>query len=248
MAFNPLSAFARQLTPLRSRCPSCSGALLRASTSSSSSAVLLRPHWSVSTYATSNAPKRPLQKSTQIKDEDIPLRQIILVDPETNALLPPAPLRTILSQLDRTRYSILLVATDKGICKILDKKKEYDKKKDKAQAIKDKNEQARNNASPSSSGGGGASVATGSPPKEIQMTWGVSTHDLEHKLKKGRQFLEKGHRVTVIIKNKAGAPHVPKEAQDTVIRNVEERFAEVGKLSRDPIYRGTWVYLEFTRK
>ncbi|SDA06012.1 BZ3501_MvSof-1269-A2-R1_C54g00295 [Microbotryum saponariae] len=155
-------------------------------------------------------PQATTPKIDPNQDEDIPLRQIILVDPETNALLPPAPLRTILSQLDRTRYSILLVATDKGICKILDKKKEYDKKKDKAQAIKDKNEQARNNASPSSSGGGGASVATGSPPKEIQMTWGVSTHDLEHKLKKGRQFLEKGHRVTVIIQEQGGCAARPK--------------------------------------
>ncbi|SCV67506.1 BQ2448_5117 [Microbotryum intermedium] len=246
MTLNPLSAFARHLSPLRSRCASCSVVWLRGSTSTSTSTTL--PRWSVSTYGTSNAPRKPLQKSTQIKDEDIPHRNIVLVDPETNSLLPSAPLQTILSQLDRTRYSLLLVDAENAICKILDKKKEYDKKKHKAQASKDKIEQARNADPSSSSSSAGPSASAGSPPKEVQMTWGVSTHDLAHKLKKAHQFLEKGHRVTVIFKNKADGPHVPKETKDAVMRNVEERLADIGKLSTAPVFKGTWAYMDFARK
>lgn len=41
--------------------------------------------------------------------------------------------------------------------------------------------------------------------KEVQLTWGVSVNDLGHKLKKARQVIDKGGRVTLVISAPKGS-------------------------------------------
>jgi len=103
----------------------------------------------------------PPQKGSKIlRDEDIPHKLVVLVDPTTKSLLPPSTLSSLLSALDRTRYSIQLVdpSNDPPICRILDKKEAYQKAKDKK--VKDAERAATQVAN------------AGGEVKEVHLTWG----------------------------------------------------------------------------
>lgn len=45
--------------------------------------------------------------------------------------------------------------------------------------------------------------------KEIQLTWGVAVNDLQHKLKKANQTLEKGGRAALVITSPKGSKPPP---------------------------------------
>lgn len=77
------------------------------------------------------------------------------------------------------------------ICKLVDKKADFDRQR----AAKRKTKEKGATASP---GAGGT--------KEIQLTWGVSSNDLSHKLSKARSQLLKGSRVAIVITTKKGGP------------------------------------------
>lgn len=170
-------------------------------------------------------------------DEDIPHRTITLVDPETSSLLPPASLQSILASLDRTRFSILLVDASKDvpICKILDKKAEWDKKQAKKTSA---------NASSAASPTGKPKASAPGPPKEVHLTWGVTPHDLSHKLAKARELLGKGSRVTVVLKDKQGAERPSNETKNRVVADVERSMTGSGKCVKKGQRAGIWS-LEF---
>lgn len=191
-----------------------------------------------STSSPSGRPSgRVLQKDSRLFDEAIPHRTISLVDPETSSLLPPAKLSSILASLDRTRFSILLVDPSKPvpICKILDKKAEWDKK----QAAKKQSSPGDDKAGKSKS----KSTAS-APPKEVHLTWGVTAHDLSHKLSKARELLSKGSKVTVILKDKKGAERVSSAVKDQVMGDVESSLGGSGKCLKKGQRGGLWS-LEF---
>ncbi|GAA5958473.1 hypothetical protein JCM21900_001481 [Sporobolomyces salmonicolor] len=170
-----------------------------------------------------------------LKDEDIPHRTIVLVDPTTKALLPPSTLSSLLAALDRTRYAIQLVdpAHDPPICRILDKKEVYQKAKDKK--AKDA-ERAANTA-----------IASGGETKEVHLTWGVTPHDLNHKLKKGRELLTKGHRLLIGLADKKRTAKVSPEIRDQLIKQVEQALEGHGTLKGRPSTRDGTVWLEFNK-
>ena len=64
-----------------------------------------------------------------------------------------------------------------GICKLVHKKQSFEKAKAKAASMK----------------------AGQIEEKELQLTWGVTLNDLEHKLKRAGKTLEKGGRVALIF-------------------------------------------------
>ncbi|KAK4049006.1 hypothetical protein OIV83_004367 [Microbotryomycetes sp. JL201] len=197
----------------------------------SSSAVAWAP-----APSTSSGTRRPLKRDTAIKDEQIPYQQVVLVDPETSGLMAPASLRSILAALDRTRFSILLVdgQHDPPICKILDKKQQYEQQRAKDKAKK----QAAN--APGATGSGQA--------KEVQLTWSTTLHDLGHKLNKAKDMLAKGSRVTVIIKDKKGAERPTQQAKTQLFANVEQTLQDHGQLKKRPEYKGGQCMMEFGPK
>jgi translation initiation factor IF-3 len=200
----------------------------------------------LSRRASTAPPKKALNKSTQLKDEDIPHRIITLVDPASSSLLPPAALTDILLSLDRTRFSILLVdpAHDPPICKILDKKALYTAAKNKAVAKKLAASTAPSPSSPTAA----PPKAPAGPPKEVHLTWGVTAHDLGHKLAKAKEFLAKGARVTVVLKDKKGAEAVGQQERKEVLEGVERALEGIGKLKKKPENKGGMVMMEFTRQ
>ncbi|KAK4056905.1 hypothetical protein OIO90_002155 [Microbotryomycetes sp. JL221] len=185
--------------------------------------------------SSSTPARRPLKRDTQIKDEQIPFKQITLVNPETSQLMPPASLRTILNQLDRTRFSILLVdkSHEPPICKILDKKQQYEKQKAKDKAKKE---------AAQSTGSGASSSAT---PKEIQLTWSTTAHDLSHKLNKAKDMLAKGSKVLVVIKSRKGAEATSQQGKLALQTSIEAALRDNGKLKKKPEVRGGMCQMEF---
>lgn len=188
----------------------------------------------------STAPRaRVIEKSSLIKDEEIPHRTVVLVDPTSNVLQQPKLLNDILASLDRTKFSLLLVDPnhDPPICKLLDKKAEYAKAQAKKAAKKD---------APSLAPGTPVKAKAG-PPREVQVTWGVTEHDLGHKLAKAKQFLDKGSRVTVVIAVKKGSEAIGAQAKSKVIDHVKTALAEHGTLANSPSNKGALTMLEFKR-
>ncbi|KAL8290061.1 hypothetical protein RQP46_003000 [Phenoliferia psychrophenolica] len=207
---------------------------------SSSSSSLLFPPTQSRSASSSSAPKR-ISRSSQIKDELIPHPLITLVDPISNELLPPAKLSDLLIALDRARFSILLVdpSHDPPICKILDKKAAYTK------ALEKKDKDRESAAAAQAAGGPVTGAAAGGPAKEVHITWGVTSHDLSHKLGKAKELLGKGHRVTVVINDKKGVAAVAARVRADVIKGVETQLEGVGKLKKQPTNKGAQVFMEF---
>lgn len=90
--------------------------------------------------------------------------------------------------------------------------------------------------------------ASGGPPKEVQLSWGVTAHDLSHKLNKAKELLGKGARVTVVLKDKKGADSVGKEGRKVVMQSVEKQLEGKGKLVKAPSTQGGMVLMEFVRE
>ena len=78
-----------------------------------------------------------------------------------------------------------------AVCKIISKKEAFEKARHKQNMQKERKK---------------TNVVD---EKEIQLTWGVSANDLSHKLKKARQIVEKGDRLTlgIVTPKKTQAPH-----------------------------------------
>lgn len=89
--------------------------------------------------------------------------------------------------------------------------------------------------------------------KEVQLTWGVSAHDLSHKLKKARQVLEKGGRVGLVVSSPKGSALPGREEREMFVRMVREMCGqEEGRCStwKDELWRGgrTAVFLQGVRR
>ena len=205
--------------------------------------LVLTPSPRLVRYASAIPKRLAPTPSTQLKDEFIPFKLLQLVDPVTNVLRAPASLSSILASLDRSQFSLLLVdpAHDPPIVKIIDKKAEYTKIQQKKQATKAAAVAVANGTSTAKL------KAPSGPPREVQLTWGVSAHDLGHKLGKAKELLDKGNRVSVIISNKKGAEVLGAQARAGVIDNVKKAMEGHGLLIKSPENKGAQVILEFKR-
>jgi translation initiation factor IF-3 len=130
-----------------------------------------------------------------------------LVDPETGRLNPPVELRDILSQLDLREYSVELVsAGPTPIVKVINKRETYEKNKERKARARQQMEQ-----------------------KEIQLTWGIASQDLTHKLKKVRAVLERGGRVDLVYAPRKGQPLPTKEGMHARVEETMDILTDVGK-------------------
>lgn len=171
-----------------------------------------------------------LPRDEQIAKHNFPF--VHLVD-ETGKLSPPQRVADILASLDRKTQSLHTVAlppprlrsrweqppeaapsSEDGpgravpeipVCKIINK----------VAAVKAVKAAKKKPANPSQT------------VKTLELNWAIDPHDLEHRLKRMREFLEKGYRVDVVLigkrkKRKAS----PEEAAET-LRRIREGAEEV---------------------
>jgi translation initiation factor IF-3 len=141
-----------------------------------------------------------------LRNERIGRPVVQLVDPETGKLREPERLTDVVARIDKEHYYVELVNEEPPIVKIISKKDDYLKKK----AAKLKAKEAK-----------GRQMET----KELQMTWGVAVGDIEHKMKKARQELERGNRVELVYAKKKRQP-VPSPADQEAVVNAAVQKVE----------------------
>ncbi len=142
-----------------------------------------------------------------------------LVDPDTKSLHPPKPLSAILESLvrntsDKNRLTVELVSEKpEPIVKIINPAERYKQEKE----TKEKRKKSR------------------VQEKEIQMTWGVASGDLEHKLKKARSELQDGNKVNIVYAPKKGQVLPPPAEMQRKIKEITSMLADVGQQWKPPV-------------
>ncbi|CCM03973.1 uncharacterized protein FIBRA_06129 [Fibroporia radiculosa] len=190
---------------------------------SSSGAVSF--HNTALAYAKARANSKQKEKGHP-RNNDIPFRVVRLVDPETARLSEPQPLANIIAGLEQKREWVELVATDPDpIVKIIKSNILYNRLK----AIQDKKRQNKPREE-----------------KEVQVTWGVSENDLEHKLKKAQEELERGNRVNLVFATRKDQPSLSPEEMAARVQESARFLAETGEewKARDVTKHTTVVYLQ----
>lgn len=157
------------------------------------------------------------------RNKEIPYRTVRIVDPETQKPSDPMPLSEVLEMLKETvkgkvvevRYAEVVrpPSDDLGgyaLVRIYDRAAIYElgkQRKVKALESRRKNDQ-----------------------KEIQLTWTAAAGDAQHKLRKIRQEIERGRRVSFVVTEKDG--HSPvQHARRTAI--LEEWLTSLEDISRE---------------
>lgn len=94
-----------------------------------------------------------------------------------------------------------------AVCKILDKKAEYQKQKELKERKKN---------------------AVTVKRKELEFSWAIDDHDLETKMKRMAKFLEDGMKVEVVLGKKRGGKKATQEEMEKVIKRVRLEAEEKG--------------------
>ncbi|KAI0329970.1 hypothetical protein GY45DRAFT_1303924 [Cubamyces sp. BRFM 1775] len=170
--------------------------------------------------------KKPLRNP---RNEEIKLRFVRLVNPETGALEPPVPPRQILARVNRKHEYLELVAENpEAIVRIQSTKALYEKSKAKKFA-----------------------QASGKAPeeKEVQLTWSVGPGDLQYKLKKVREDLNDGNRVSIVFAPKKGQPIPSPAGQRKLVDEALSLLEDVGRewKEREVRRHAIGIFLEGTR-
>jgi translation initiation factor IF-3 len=152
-------------------------------------------------YATQPGSDRP-------RDRDIPHSIVHVADED--GLGPPTALSHLLASIDIKSHFIQLVAeTPKPIVKIIDKKENYEKRKQRQKRRKE--------------------ALASNVQKEIQMTWNIEPGDMAHKLKKIQKEVEKGTRIELVFAPKVNQRAPNPALMETRINETAEKIAEFAR-------------------
>lgn len=64
--------------------------------------------------------------------------------------------------------------------------------------------------------------------KELELNWAIAPNDLQHRLKQLRQFLEKGRRVEIMVAKKRGGRVATQDEADALVQTLQNTADEVG--------------------
>lgn len=172
-------------------------------------------------------------KDTPLINNDIPYTYVRVVDPETRKPLPPKPLAEVVDSLATeiqpkqgvgspktfvTQFAQLVAPPSEAtngyaLVKLVDRREAA--AREKTQRIK---AQASRRAS---------------EEKEIQFAWSIGAADVQHKLRKARQELERGVRVQLVFARKAtgGAERDSgtRAKQNALVEQVVEELTDVAR-------------------
>ena len=84
--------------------------------------------------------------------------------------------------------------------------------------------------------------------KEIQMTWGIGPSDLQHKMKKAREALEQGHRISIVYAPKKGQALPSPADMKQRVEEAIEALSDIGQEWKTPDVRPqtTVIYMKST--
>ena len=193
-------------------------------------------------------------KGTPLVNNDIPYTYVRVVDPETRKLSPPRPLAEVIDNLATEVQSkqgggppktfvtqfAQLVAPPSGatngyaLVKLVDRREA---------AAREKTQRVKAQAS-----------RKASEEKEIQFAWNIGVADVQHKLRKTRQELERGVRVQLVFARKGtGGPERDsgtRAKQNAFVAQVVEELTDVARewRMRDERRNMVVVYLQDHRR
>ncbi|GKT40792.1 translation initiation factor RLI1 [Colletotrichum spaethianum] len=173
-------------------------------------------------------PRKPHRSTTDWKaatkpgqlpaDEMIRDREILVVDDDTNKLTGPHNTHRVLQSIDPETQSLRMVLRPPpnptgnqrryAICRIVDKRVEKEREKAHEKA---KKETARKLAR----------------VKELELNWAIAPHDLGHRMRQLKSFLEKGYKVEVLFAKKKGSRIATRDEAQTLVQAVRDAVAEV---------------------
>lgn len=149
-------------------------------------------------------------KSRLPRDDEIEARSVSVVD-QDGKLHDPRSTTRVLASFDRKTHSLVTVVEGEPgvppICKIMEKKvlRDAEKAQDKARR----------------------KAASGKIGKTIELNWAIDNNDLGHRLKKMRDFLEKGYKVEVVLAKKRKGKVMGTEECEALIKRVRKAREEV---------------------
>lgn len=147
--------------------------------------------------------------SNNPRNHDIP-HSIVQLAGEDGRLGPPTPLSHLIASVDpQTHYVELVSVHPQPVAKIRSKREQNQKEK---QWRKRQREVAANNVQ-----------------KEIQLTWGVASGDLIHKLTKARKEVEKGCRVELVFAPKVNQQAPSSAKMEARINETVEKIADFAR-------------------
>ncbi|KAF9449557.1 hypothetical protein P691DRAFT_812220 [Macrolepiota fuliginosa MF-IS2] len=161
-------------------------------------------------------------KEIGLRDNDIPYYKVQVSSPQ--GLGPLRTLRDVLAEVEqldsqdkkdpqdkgRKRYHAQLIANDPiPIVKIIDFKEQFKKQKVAREKAKDS--------------------AAQKIRKEVQLTWSSSEADVETKLEKMKEELEKGYKVDLVIMPKKGVRTPGLDDMKTRAQEITTNFSEISK-------------------
>lgn len=157
-------------------------------------------------------------------NEDIPFSKVQLVDPETRQLLPPQPLRDILSTIDTRTHELTMVQAGRPIVKIID----LAAKADAARSAERKK----------------AIFRAEQKEKNVQVSWTSETKDVLMKVQLGRQLLTGGNKLQVMFAPKAGQwkTIVAEDRKEWMIQQFDEGLADIAQKWKEDDRKGKSVY------
>lgn len=83
--------------------------------------------------------------------------------------------------------------------------------------------------------------------KELRVRPAIDTHDLSYRLKKGREFLEQGHKVQVVCVFRGRQLEHPQRGYD-VMMQVAEQLEDLAKVETKPRLQGRRMTMLLTHK
>ncbi|SMR46019.1 unnamed protein product [Zymoseptoria tritici ST99CH_1A5] len=151
------------------------------------------------------------------ENDEIKADKIHLVDAETQAISEPCSLADVLDSLDPKTHRLvqfeLHADTRIPVCKIISKRQEYEKAKQRKAASK---EQRKQNFKSSEQG-----------MKTLELNWAIDQNDLGHRLEKLKQFLEEGRRVEVVLAGKKKGRKATREECEALLARIGTAVGEV---------------------
>ena len=159
------------------------------------------------------------------RDTEIPFRLVQLVSPTDNTLSDPQPLSRLLRSYDTTTHTLILVSSEPPIVKLLDKQVE---------AARSREAEARESIR----------KRTAAEEKEVQISWGTASGDVQHKVALAKSLLERGDRVKLVFAPRQGGERRDKTTvsdKQGMLNEFEGVLGEVGKKWKEDTIKGKMV-------
>ncbi|KAF9874850.1 translation initiation factor [Colletotrichum karsti] len=149
-------------------------------------------------------------KKGPLENDEITDRQVMIVN-EENKLEGPFDTFKVVRSLDLDREVLRMVSEARGprhaICKIINIEALREREREQEQARKE-------------------NAKTKQKSKDLELNWAIAPHDLGHKLKQLRTFLEKGFKVEVLLAKKKGSRTATRDEAETLIQTIRDLLAD----------------------